>query len=519
MVKVLRFVILLPLFSVICQTVKAGDNISICNAIDTARSGVSRYWALYNAHCEALKSGSVVDYSHINNIDIEIPSDAKSIPLSAETDFHNVRLTILNNKKNNFYLFDMINEDTALIVNKKDVDRGDFKKYPNLRSNLVLLILKDKTPWVKNRKGYKYGHIRKDILLIDGGKAMNKPSFEYDTKPTEVEASYCRVTSFKKSIRRLKMYRSEGCKAKTYLLHLKCQYNVELENIEVHTPPDDKLFDAIITISDCCNITLRDVWIDGTYSSKEHSGYGISMNNVYDSKFYRLRGHANWGIFGNNNVNKAYLKDCDINRFDIHCYGSDIKFDDCKFRNLYNQLQSISGSVIFNRCEFFQSAPYLVGGGYNAYTKYDIVFKDCIVHPSKRWHNLFQANALKGGSTNERKELSKQQYPNLYIDGLTIDLRDYEGNYCLYSVYRDRIQVPTSSVPATISIRNLKIIPENATGRVNETNLASLIEIETRMLVQYGTIGGGVIAIALLPLLLYNKKKRIINDKKINQES
>ena len=173
MVKVLRFVILLPLFSVICQTVKAGDNISICNAIDTARSGVSRYWALYNAHCEALKSGSVVDYSHINNIDIEIPSDAKSIPLSAETDFHNVRLTILNNKKNNFYLFDMINEDTALIVNKKDVDRGDFKKYPNLRSNLVLLILKDKTPWVKNRKGYKYGHIRKDILLIDGGKAMN----------------------------------------------------------------------------------------------------------------------------------------------------------------------------------------------------------------------------------------------------------------------------------------------------------------------------------------------------------
>lgn len=497
--------------SFICQVMCAEDKVSICNYLDTASSGISRYWALYNAHIEALKSGKSVDYKHVKRIDIEIPADAKTIPLTSDTDFKNIKLTILNNKKNGFFLFDMINQDTTLSIKKEDVDIGDFSYYPKLRNALVLLNLEDETPWVKNRKGYKYGHVRKDILLINRGKAINKPSFEYNTEETKVIAKYCYVSPEKKCIRNLKMYRSVGCSAKTYMLNMIGQYNVDLENIEIHTPPDDKLFDyAIITISDCCNITLRDVWIDGTYSSKDHSGYGISMNNVYDSKFYKLRGHANWGIFGNNNINKAYLKDCDINRFDIHCYGSDIKFDDCKFRDLYNQLQSISDSVVFNGCEFFQSAPYLVGGSYNAYTKCNVVFRNCIVHPSKKWHNLIQANALKGVTTNERKELSKQQYPNLYIDGLTIDLRDYEGKYCLYSVYRDRIQLPSSSIPTTISFKNLKIIPESATGRVEETNLGSMIDYDyTRMIVQYATIGGGVLTIVLLPFLFwYNNKKR-----------
>lgn len=33
-----------------------------------------------------------------------------------------------------------------------------------------LVIVEDETPWVKERRGYSYGHIRKDILYVNNGK-------------------------------------------------------------------------------------------------------------------------------------------------------------------------------------------------------------------------------------------------------------------------------------------------------------------------------------------------------------
>lgn len=100
-------------------------------------------------------------------------------------------------------------------------------------------------------------------------------------------------------------------------MNVENQYNLEFKNIDFHTPQDTLVGDAMIGVTNCCDVTFKDVWIDGTYSKTDYYGYGICMGNVSNAKFIRLKGNANWGVFGNNNVNTAYLKDCDINRFDV----------------------------------------------------------------------------------------------------------------------------------------------------------------------------------------------------------
>ena len=220
------------------------------------------------------------------------------------------------------------------------------------------------------------------------------------------------------------------------------------------------------------------------------SGYGISMNNVYNVSFYHLVANANWGIFGNNNVNNVRLKKCDINRFDVHCYGRDVFFEDCKFRNLYNQFSSMYGTVSFKRCEFFDFTPVLFEPSYDAYTKFDLRFKNCIIHVRKNKDFLISAGELTGARTKERSELSLQQFPNLYIDGLKIDMPDGIDTYYIYNFRKNIIITP--EVEGVRMVRRVEFI--------SKRNDQKLITVDTRNqenLIGMGglTLLGGIISL------------------------
>lgn len=453
-----RFIIqylLQPLLLLILLIPKgyAGEKLSPINfGLNEAKSGTEKYWTIYRTHVAAKESGAMVDYEGIESLDLEIPIDAKPIPLTKETDFCRLKLNVINYSKD-LFLFEMSNPEETIEIKKKDIDKGIFSNYHELCDKRCLLFLKDNNLWVKNRRGYKYGHTRRDLLLINKGKSKNKSISDYDNEETDVSASYCIVTPVKKVIKDLVMNRDERSTKRTCFLRLRNQYNVELYDIEIHTPSDTLVNDNNIFLENCCRIKFNNVWIDGSYSQSNRYGYGITMNNVYDVVFNKLRGNGNWGIFGNNNVNQATLINCDLNRFDVHCYGKDITFRKCKFRYLYNQFSSIKGRIIFDKCEFFQFIPVLFETSYNAYTKFDLTFKNCVIHADKSKNYLISSAVLSGENSNARTELRKREYPTLRIDGLTIKMNDNTSRYFIYESSRKMAPSSQKSIPGLVKIK------------------------------------------------------------------
>lgn len=131
------------------------------------------------------------------------------------------------------------------------------------------------------------------------------------------------------------------------------------------------------------------------------------------------------------------------------------------------------GKVVFKNCEFFNSIPVLFESSYNAYTNFDLFFKKCIIHPTK-WRNyLIYAGELRGKETDEREEIKVQKYPNLYVNGLTIDMK--EGtDYYLYWFERGIIQWPIDTIPGIKQVKGLKFIPQKG-RKLKVSNCQSLV--------------------------------------------
>ena len=452
----LLIAISISLFSVFCSY--ASNKISPLDfGLKEAKTGIERYWVLYNTHVAALESDATVDYKGIDRLDIEIPKDAKSIPLTSKTDFRGMTLTVVNNSKS-FFLYEMTQPETIIEVSARDIDNGTFQQYDELKFGLVMLVLEDKNLWVKQRKGYNYGHTRRDVILIRNGRAYNIPVSGYNNAETSVKASFFRVNNGQKSIKDLKLYRSEQSSQKTYLVNLNNQYNVVLSGIVVYTPPSNMIGDQAFRITNCCHVSFKDISIDGTYSATDNYGYGVSMNNVYDIRFERLTSKSAWGIFGNNNVSNVTLKDCDINRFDVHCYGKDIYMKKCVFRDLYNQFSSMRGKVVFDKCTFIDFTPYLHEYSYNAYADVDIEFHNCVVYASKKHNYLIDARSLNGGETDERAELRIQHFPNLYVKGLKVILDEGMDTYYTYKLGRNMEGWDQQSLPGEAKIKGVKVL-------------------------------------------------------------
>lgn len=400
-----------------------------------ATTGEQVFWVLYKAHSAAVAEGKVVDYTGIDSLIIEIPKNAKSIPLSSNNDFKGVVFYVTNTKKD-LFLFEYENESYPIIVSKADIDGGDFKKYKDLRKGRHLLYVKDKNPWVENREGYKYGHIRKDVLLVVNGKAKNKVIMPYNNPYSNPECEYSPITDKGLIIRDLIIKRTAECKNKTFLCNISGADGIKVENVYIYTPNNNWENDQIITINNSTNVSFRNLRIEGTYSRTNYSGYGVALNNIWNFTADEMYGHGNWGIFGTNNVSNVSITNSDINRFDIHCYGRDVKFTSVFFRNRYNQFSAVYGIISYNKCSFINCVPLVNGPDYNAYVKYDVSFNDCEYSTTHDTPILIDEGYL-DDRTNSRPELSERCLPNVRIKNLTMIIPKVAPNVYLF-FFRER---------------------------------------------------------------------------------
>ena len=462
-----------------------------------AKTDQDRFWVLYKTHSEAKKTHSKVVYESIDTIRIDIPKESSPIPLTEWTDFGNTVFVVKNHVKD-LCLFSLNNESEVYntsycyIESKKRInDKG-----------LFLLIVEDRIPWVQKRKGFDYGHIRKDIVYVNNGKVEGNVIATYGTNSSDPFFLKVLVNEKVKSFKNIVFERDSNSTYKTKLLSIKNQYNIKIENVSIKTPPSVLFGDAAIRLENCYKVKIDDVIIDGTYSLDNQYGYGISMDNVSDVVIFRLKGNANWGIFGNNNVNNARLIECDINRFDVHCYGRDVLFENCIFRNLYNQFSSMYGTVSFINCEFYNCTPVLFESSYNAYTTFDLVFNNCQIYASKKNLSLINGGDLYGKKTKGRKELEQQEYPNLYIDGLKVYLSQDVEKYYIYNFRRNLIQWPKYNLPGIKRIKGLEIIPHN---NYSISNLSDMIIIPTKIRVTLMCLV--CISVVVHTMYIFRKKK------------
>ena len=416
-----------------------------------AETDSARYEVLYATHTKAVETGAEVSYQGIGTLVIEVTENSLPIPLTRHNDFAGLHLIVKNISRAQ-YLFSMT--DTLwqnIELTPSTVDSGNFTANPLLSEGTWMLLLEDDHPWVGNRDGYKYGAIRKDLLLIHNGHAQNRPIAPYSTDSTKMNAWAHRTDDGLKTITDLTITRDTTSTAKTYCFNIIGINSLKISKLYINTPDTKDLYaDAAINIENCTNIAMEDVSLDGTYSRTNKYGYGIQMNNVWNSHFTRLNANANWGIFGTNNLSNTTLKDCNINRFDIHCYGRDIFVHNCKFNKLYNQLSSVFGTVRFEECRFTDFVPVLLEPTYNAYTPFDLIFKNCILDASPSRNYLISAGQL-DNNLNSRPELVQKCWPNIDIQNLIVNI---PGNISKIILFNPKKVIPGVSVH---NIENIKI--------------------------------------------------------------
>ena len=399
-----------------------------------AESGEERYQVLLRTHKEALRLGVGVSYAGIKRIDLTIPENAKSIPLTKNTDFAGVTITV-ENKQKSLSLFVLANKLNPVSVEGKEIDNHDFSHNPILKTGNKLLVIYDKTLWVEERIGYGKGTERKDIMLVRSGKGSNGPVQSYCTAMSNPDCYYCDVdVSEKNVIKNLTFNRTNTSTEKTYLVKIENQYNVEISNVTINTPDETGLTgDRAIYIVNCAKVVIKDVVVNCTYSLPRQAGYGVSIHNIYDLYVENMYARANWGVFGNHNVNKAYLKNCDINRFDNHCYGRDVRFDNCNFVDLYNQFSGMYGEIRFDKCTFTNCHPVLIEGTYNAFTPFDLYFQECTFNFDKKHPGVVYFSSF-SNETNSRPELRDKCLPNVTILNCRVNMVDDLKQWYVFNI-------------------------------------------------------------------------------------
>lgn len=435
--------------------------------LQKARDGKDRYYSIKACHEYAIKNGVGVSYAGIKEIDIEIPKDATRIPLSKNTDFCNVILNVTNNNVD-ITLFHLYTPLYRCDIRNANVNSGSFIDIKDLAEGNKLVIVEDANLWVANRRGYDYGAKRMDILVTKDGRAQNTRTYPFNNG-SKVKGVYCSYSKAFKTIRNLEFRRTSNSTKITNVVFVENQVNVILSNISVHTPQNTKMFgDGAIQVKNSSNITLDQIKVVGTYSLSNKYGYGISINNVYDLKINRMYARANWGVFGTNNINKATLRDCDINRFDIHCYGRDVRCYNCKFSDLYNQFSSVYGDVYFENCTFTNFIPMLIESSYNAYTPFDLTFKSCTFNLTASKNYLMTLSGLEAAH-NSRLELSRKALPNITIQNCTVNLADDVKDWYIIHTGRVAYKEPLDYI-SKLELNRLKI-NGNADHKVFSTEL------------------------------------------------
>ena len=400
----------------------------------SAKTGVERYQVLLKTHQAAVSSGVNVDYSGIDSLDIEVPADFKRIPLTQHNDFKGCVLTVKNTSGKG-WLFYTSQKEIPVEVDKRLIDKGDFRTVPELSRGKYLLLIEDEKPWVLNRKGHNYGHQRRDILLVHNGKSKNHTTMPYDNENSSPKCTYIPVKEEPFIVKNLTVNRDPSCTFVTYLFYVSGFDDVRFSNVSIYTPENKLTGDSAIRVFNSTNVTFTDIHIEGTYSQPDYSGYGFSLGNVWNFKGKGLYGRGNWGVFGTNNVNTAHIEDSQINRFDIHCYGRDLSYDRVTFFDRFNSHSSVFGTIIYNNCTFTNFVPSQFGGSYNAFVAHDVEFNDCVFNLAPKKNYLFRPLDVTK-EINTREELTRKCLPNIRIKNLTVNMADGVRDFYIISIMK-----------------------------------------------------------------------------------
>lgn len=418
-----------------------------------AKNGIERYYCILKCHKDAIEKDASISYNGIKAIDIEIPENAESIPLPYEVDFAGVHLNVLNRQKR-IALFTRLGKTIPIKVSGKSIDDGTFYNDSHLCSGLHMLVIEDVVPWVDKRKGFDYGAIRKDVLVVKDGLAVNRVCSKYDNNMS-VPKVYMVDPECSHRCYNVVLNRHPESTEITMLFSLNNVYDISLSNITINTPQDNKIFgDAAIQIKNAALIQVKDVIINGTYSQNGY-GYGINLDNVSNFSAVNIYARANWGVFGTYNVNGAVLRECDINRFDIHCYGKDFRCYSCKFSDMYNQFSSVFGEVYFEKCTFTNCRPVLIESSFNAYTPFELTFKRCVFNVNSKWNYILTLMELEEAH-NSRPELSRKALPNITIKNCTVNLADDVEDWYIIHTGKVAYKDPLDYI-SKIEVNRLKI--------------------------------------------------------------
>lgn len=426
--------------------------------LSQAKTGVERYQVLLKTHQAAVKAGVNVDYSGIKRVEIEIPDNPKQIPLTRYNDFKGCVFVVKNTRKSSL-LFTYAKKATPINVSKQSIDAGYFNFSAPLNRGRYLLLIADENPWVLKRRGHDYGHQRKDVLLVENGRAKNSVTMPYNNEYSKPKCSYIPQDNTPFVFKNVNIERAPSCTFITNVASISGVDNVQISNVKVHTPANTLMNDRGIMISNCTNVSLDNVRIDGTYSQPDHSGYGFTLNNIWNLKVRRMYGKANWGVFGDNNINGATIEDSQINRFDIHCYGRDISFRNMEFFDLYNQYASVFGTIRYDKCTFTNFVPVLNGGSYNAYVAHEIIMNDCVFNATEKKNYLIKMSGM-GVEVNERNELAKKALPNVRIKNLTVNLTGGADYLYVFNTNSGGKNVERLDHISNIAIDGLTVVPD-----------------------------------------------------------
>ena len=418
-------------------------------------TGIENYEILLKCHQFAIDNGLGINYHGIDTLNLEIPHNAISIPLPLYTDFDGIVINVINHTKD-IFLFEYNSTIDKIDITWNDVVKRHLPK----ESKEYVILLKDNEPWVHKRIGYDEIHYRQDFLYVKSGKPQNDVIASYETPMTRPRFEMFRINNSQPKIfKNLVFNRLKENTYKTFLISINNQFRVKLDNITINTPESNFYGDMAISITNSGGVEISNTIINGTYSQNKIFGYGIYMNNVWNMSVINLKADAKWGIFGTKNVNEIKLEGCDINRFDIHCYGKNVILSHCIIRNLYNQFSSIYGNVIFSGCIFDNSIPFLIESSYNAYTPFNLVWDDCVFRFGKKRNYLVTLFGVPG-ERNKRSELSRKCLPNIKIKNCCVELaNDVDSWYVIWTGGVKWIE-PFDYI-SKITIKNLEIVNGN----------------------------------------------------------
>ncbi len=389
----------------------------------------TRFHALRKLHINAMENGIAVSYKGVDTLWLDIPADAQSIPLGSLNDFGGTVLVVRNNS-HHLFLFShrpangMLSLDSTAAISYDNlhyaIDSGDYRGFPTLREGRWLVEVTDSTPWVAQREGRSYGHYRKELMYVENGFSPDRPAMPYSGSRSHASLRGCPLdddTLF--TFGNLTLLRDSNSTYRTCLLDLNEQTNAYLHHIVVKTPPSTLADDRLLRIYNCYRATLDQVSILGTYSTSNHSGYGILMDNCRHTLVQHLYARSAWGIFGTNNMHSTVIEESDFNRFDIHCYGRDVTIRRCRQHDGYNQYASVYGTILYSGCTFSNFTPLIIEASYNAYPYFSFEMVDCDWHLTRQRHTLMLAGRLDNGNP-ARPELQEKCLPDISLSGLSL---------------------------------------------------------------------------------------------------